>query len=228
MFRKRILLPLLRWRKTQRLSVLLLTVRSRGIIVWRYHVIKSIYNYLTMEPKKPKKWSKFIIWILIGIVLIFGVFFLAMEVIINFIPSSLNGLKQSTKNSDLEKLPCPVASQVELGSPYFFSGKNSSASEFTTNGSTIYVYARNYSNGTSLGTLFDPTVVYIGNNFDVLSFISYPDVSKYAIQTVTFNKDKYSNGIQLPKGRYWLFSGSGDILIDSCDVDGVSDPKRVR
>jgi hypothetical protein len=122
-------------------------------------------------------------------------------------------------------LPCNgnPASQVELGYPHI----GGSTAEFTTSGNEIYVIARRYEHGILLPSR-GGTGIYVG----VYTALPVHDSRRSTISNVyqeTTALEKDYGKLTLPAGRYWLWSSAGgDIVIYSCDPNGVSDPKPVK
>ncbi len=56
------------------------------------------------------------------------------------------------------------------------------------------------------------------------------DTQKNIVSNVSMEinfSEGYYGASTLPAGRYWLWSGLGDVVIYSCEEGGVSDPKPV-
>ena len=123
----------------------------------------------------------------------------------------------------LETLPCEPKSQVELGSPY----TGGETAEFSTSGSDLYLIARHFHHGGILDLKKYTTGVYVG----LLEKKPIWDTQRNIISNISMEinfSEGYYGTLTLPAGRYWLWSGSGDIVIYSCEEGGVSDPKPVR
>ena len=139
---------------------------------------------------------------------------------------ALNQLKQiitaPSTPLGLETLPCEPKSQVELGSPY----TGGETAEFSTSGSDLYLIARHFHHGGILDLKKYTTGVYVG----LLEKKPIWDTRRNIISNVSTEinfSEGYYGMLTLPAGRYWLWSGSGDIVIYSCEEGGVSDPKPV-
>lgn len=122
-------------------------------------------------------------------------------------------------------MPCQgnPASFVELGSPYL----TKPVAEFTTAGGEIYVIARRFEHGILLPEK-GGSGIYIGhlNQFPVWNKQTSEITNVYKKIII---KEKDYGALNLPAGRYWLWSSSGgDIVVYSCEEGGVSDPKPVR
>jgi len=139
---------------------------------------------------------------------------------------ALNRLKQITTTPlaplGLESLPCEPKSQVELGSPY----TGGETAEFSTNGGDLYFIARYFHHGGILDLKKYTTGVYVG----LLEKKPIWDTQRNIISNTSIEinfSEGYYGALTLPAGRYWLWSGAGDIVIYSCEEGGVSDPKPV-
>ncbi|HOI97924.1 MAG TPA: hypothetical protein PLA19_05500 [Candidatus Pacearchaeota archaeon] len=123
-------------------------------------------------------------------------------------------------------LPCNgvPASQAELGYPYIVNDKTA---EFTTSGGEIYVVARSYEHGILLPSR-GGTGIYVGISTELPVWDKQRSTISNVYQGVTALEKDYGT-LTLPAGRYWLWSSAGgDIVVYSCQPDGVSDPKPVR
>jgi hypothetical protein len=122
-------------------------------------------------------------------------------------------------------LPCngAPASQVELGYPHI----GNLTAEFTTSGGEIYVVARRYEHGILLPSR-RATGIYFGYASNPPSWNSPRNIVSNVYKKITVWEKDYGT-LTLPAGRYWLWSSAGgDIVVYSCEVNGVSDPKPVR
>ncbi|MGB2632041.1 MAG: hypothetical protein WBC48_03935, partial [Minisyncoccales bacterium] len=122
--------------------------------------------------------------------------------------------------------PCngAPASQVELGYPYIVNDKTA---EFTTSGGEIYVVARSYEHGILLPSR-RATGIYFGYASNPPSWNSPRNIVSNVYKKITVWEKDYGT-LTLPAGRYWLWSSAGgDIVVYSCEPDGVSDPKPVE
>ncbi|MFZ3074362.1 MAG: hypothetical protein WA093_04535, partial [Minisyncoccales bacterium] len=116
------------------------------------------------------------------------------------------------------------ASQVELGYPYIVNDKTA---EFTTSGGEIYVVARSYEHGILLPSR-GITGIYFGISANPPVWDSQRDTVSNLYKEITVYEKDYG-AVTLPAGHYWLWSGGGgDIVVYSCEVNGVSDPKPVE
>ena len=122
-------------------------------------------------------------------------------------------------------LPCDgnPASQVELGYPHI----GGLTAEFTTSGGEIYVVARRYEHGILLPNR-GGTGIYVGVSTELPVWDKQRSTISNVYQEVTALEKGYA-ALTLPAGRYWLWSSAGgDIVVYSCDPNGVSDPKPVK
>ena len=126
----------------------------------------------------------------------------------------------------LASLPCEPASSVELGSPSLMNHKTA---EFTTSGGTVYIKPRQFATGGGFYVPSKTTTIIVG-------LASTPPIYDERRSTITninkeirFNNSDYGQ-LDLDAGRYWLWvTGAGrDIVLYSCDPNGVSDPKPVK
>jgi len=125
----------------------------------------------------------------------------------------------------LETLPCEPKSQVELGSPYQMNGQ---VAEFTTNGEGLYITARRFPHSGFSGSSPGSTAIFMGDSSALPEYDSQRDITTNTVKTISLSETKYAE-FELPAGRYWLWSSAGgDIVVYSCDPNGVSDPKPVR
>lgn len=130
--------------------------------------------------------------------------------------------KLTINNIRLKKLPCQAASQAELGYP----SAGGPTAEFTTNGGELYFYAKYFPHGVlNLGK--QTNVVDIGLAETSPIWDDRNSITLNASQKIRFTENNYGKTNLLP-GRYWLWSGAGDVVVYSCDPNGVSDPKPVR
>jgi len=115
------------------------------------------------------------------------------------------------------------ASSVELGFP-IMGGR---FAEFNADGE-VFVTARKFEHGGLLEREQGSTVIHIGSIANPPSLDSQRGIVYNAIDNLSVREGDYGK-ITLPSGRYWLWSGIGsDILVVSCNSNGVSDPKPVR
>jgi hypothetical protein len=129
-------------------------------------------------------------------------------------------------NEGLQSLPCELASSVELGRPL----NGGEIAEFTLNDSDFYIYAHNFNHG---GFNDWPprssTTIYIGNSETPPNYDSQRAIVTNVVKESSIEENRYSEAIKLSSGRYWLWSSNAcDIVLYSCDPNGVSDPKPVK
>lgn len=169
--------------------------------------------------KKIKK----IIIIVFCIILVLGLVFAAAAV---FFLGQLGGAFQVKDNGGLAALPCAPLSQVELGSPYIST--NYPTAEFTTSGGKIYIASRRFDHTGLFASSKGSTAVYIGLTTNYPTWDSQHSTVSNSIKRMSVPENKYIE-FDVPAGRYWLWSSrGGDIVIYSCEENGVSDPKPVR
>jgi hypothetical protein len=130
--------------------------------------------------------------------------------------------KPGTMTSSSTTLPCDGApvSVAELGSPY----RTGPTAEFTTTGGVLFVTARRFEHG----GVFDPergvTAIYIGPAAKPPTWDQERNVVSNVSKTITVQEKEYSQ-LNLPPGRYWLWTSTGgDIQVSSCQSGGVTDP----
>jgi hypothetical protein len=71
-------------------------------------------------------------------------------------------------------------------------------------------------------------VFYVGVSTELPVWDKQRSTISNVYQEVTALEKGYA-ALTLPAGRYWLWSSAGgDIVVYSCDPNGVSDPKPVR
>jgi len=115
------------------------------------------------------------------------------------------------------------ASSVELGSPY----RTNPTAEFTTSGGTIYVTARRFDHGGLFGSFRGSTAINVGDVAMPPTYNERSGIISNTVEAISVTEGAYGE-LKLPAGRYWLWSSTGtDILLISCDPNGVSDPKPV-
>ena len=140
---------------------------------------------------------------------------------------ALNQLKQVVTTPltplGLETLPCEPKSQVELGSPY----TGGEIAEFSTDGGNLYFIARYFHHGGILDLKKYTTGIYVGSLEKKPIWDTQRNIISNVSAEINFTEGHYGV-LALPAGRYWLWSGAGDIVIYSCEEGGVSDPKPVR
>ena len=123
-------------------------------------------------------------------------------------------------------LPCDgnPASQVELGYPH----EGGPVAEFVTSGEPIYVIARRFEHSGIFGSFRGSTAINIGNVAILPSYDERRNTITNSFKNISI-KEKDFGEVDLPAGRYWLWSSAGgDIVVYSCDPNGVSDPKPVK
>jgi len=121
--------------------------------------------------------------------------------------------------------PCvghPVSS-IELGWPHV----GGAVAEFTTNGSEIYITARRFQHSGVLDPKKWIVDVYVGKINKLPTWDQQRDIITNATSKITFDEGFYGK-LKLEAGRYWLWTGGDDILVISCDPNGLSDPKPVK
>jgi len=149
---------------------------------------------------------KFVVKLLIVIFILFvGLVFL-----VNKWLEGQNGIKS---------LPCKAASAIELGSPVV----GGPTAEFTTSGGPIYVISRRFKHGGILTPNRYFETIHVG-------FANVPPIWRRQDGTVanevkkaSFYEGNYGK-LDLEPGRYWLWSGGGDVAIYSCEAGVISDP----
>ncbi len=126
----------------------------------------------------------------------------------------------------LSSLPCEPASQAELGSPSLMNRKTA---EFTTSGGAVYIKPRQFVVGGGFYVPSKTTTVIIGQASMPPTYDEQKSIITNISKEIRFNNNDYGQ-IDLNAGRYWLWvTGAGrDIVLYSCDPNGVSDPKPVR
>ena len=162
-----------------------------------------------------------ILSILVAIVLI-G-FFFADRIFVFFASKFIS----PSKPVPIEQLmPCggfPVET-IELGSPYL----TNPTAEFTTTGGFIYVVARRFEHAGIFGSLRGSTAIYTGLANNPPSWDSQKNIVSNIYQQISVLEKDYGR-LDLPAGRYWLWSSSGgDIVLYSCQEGILSDPKPVK
>jgi hypothetical protein len=137
-----------------------------------------------------------------------------------------SAITSPSHDSGLESLPCVPASQVELGYPYVDS--NSSTAKFTTAGGMLYIASRYFDHTGLFASGKGSTAIYIGLTNNAPIWDSKRSIVTNTLQSFSLPENKYIK-FSLPSGRYWLWSSrGGDIVIYSCEANGVSDPKPVK
>ena len=121
--------------------------------------------------------------------------------------------------------PClsSPASRAELGSPH----RGGRWSEFTTDGSDLYVTARHFEHG----GMFDPPT---GTTFMWFGPADQPPRANEqtgqvdgATRSISVREGTYGE-LRLPAGRYWVqASTGGDLLMIACTPGALTDPHRV-
>lgn len=127
------------------------------------------------------------------------------------------------KDLGLEIIPCNNATIIELGNPYV--GKE--VSEFTTNGGTFYVKSQKFDHAGIMTPEQYNETIYIGEINKLPIWDHQKGIVVNAAQKINFKEGNYGE-IRTSSGRYWLWSGGGDVILVSCDPNGVSDPKPVK
>lgn len=120
--------------------------------------------------------------------------------------------------------PCPDGTSVELGSPY----RPGPQAKFSTVGGEVWITARAFEHG----GIFDPetgrTGIYIGTSSEPLT--DHPQSGRVgnAVLKTSVVERSWSK-IHIPAGDYRLWSTSGgDVIVRSCEPEGVFDPVPVR
>ena len=125
----------------------------------------------------------------------------------------------------LASLPCEPASSVELGSPSLIAHRTS---EFTTLGGRVYIKPRKYDTEGGFYVPSKTTTIIVGLASTPPIFDDQRSIITNVDQRIEFNNKDYGY-LNLNSGRYWLTSANGyDIVLYSCDSNGVSDPKPVK
>ncbi len=120
--------------------------------------------------------------------------------------------------------PCPDGTTLNLDDPY----RTGPQALFSTGGDEVWVTARSFSHG----GIFDPevgrTAVYIGTEANPLTYDQQSgQVANVVVQTSV--EEGTWSAVELPKGRYRLWSTTGgDVWVRSCQPDGVTDPRPVH
>jgi len=128
----------------------------------------------------------------------------------------------------LSSLPCEPASQVELGSPSPYL-MNRKTAEFTTSGGAVYIKPRQFAVGGGYFVSSHTTTIFVGRAATPPVFDDRRGTIINVSKEIQFNNGNYGQ-LNLEPGQYWiLINGDGyDIVLYSCDPNGVSDPKPVR
>jgi len=164
-------------------------------------------------PKKKKNQTH---WMLISV----GVVFLIIVGIAGYLTYRFahDPIKVDWSSDTPDETPqCgAAATQLALGSPY--RGVNSPASYFTTDGSDIFISARHFEHGGFLDSETGVASIWIG---DAATPPTYDEQSGQVANTkvsVPVREGKHKR-IQLPKGRYWLWTSiGGDVVVASCGI----------
>ena len=123
-------------------------------------------------------------------------------------------------------MPCgghPVET-IELGSPYL----TNPTAEFTTVGGLIYFAARRFEYGGIFGSSRASTAIYTGLSDNPPSWDSQRNIVSNVYQQISVLEKDYGQ-LDLPAGRYWLWSSAGgDIVLYSCQAGVLSEPKPVK
>lgn len=149
--------------------------------------------------------------------------FFLVFLILFFKPAHLPNDKIEKNKKNIPSCIDAPAISIELGYPHV--GGN--VAEFTTNGSDLYVTARKFEHGGVMDPQKWLVDVYVGQINKLPIWDQQRDIVSNTTSKITFEEGEYGK-FHLNVGRYWLWSGGNDILIISCDPNGVSDPKPVK
>lgn len=123
--------------------------------------------------------------------------------------------------------PCldSPASSADLGSPQRLSGRTA---RFSTDGSTVYVTARQFEKGGP----FDPerglTAVWVGPGEQEPRYDEQSGEVLGATTSIMVPEGEYGE-LELDPGRYWLWTSTGgDVRALSCEPAGITDPAPAR
>lgn len=170
--------------------------------------MKRILNFF-------KKYWIFIIIILV--LVIYGYFFI--KIFLYPKPSRVDMKEYTPVNYKI--LPCDEskASKVNLDYPY----PEKPPAEFTTKGGDIYIKQRNFPHG----GFFNPKVgigsVYVGLISNPPIWDKINDNISGVFSKAVFEESNYGK-LNIPPGRYWLWSRGNGIELISCTPNGLSDP----
>lgn len=119
--------------------------------------------------------------------------------------------------------PCPDGATLDLEDPY----RPGPQALFSAAGGEVWVTARSFSHG----GIFDPEVglaaIYIGTEAEPL--IHHQQSSRVDNVVVKTRVEEGTwTSVELPEGRYRLWSSTGDVWVRSCQPDGVTDPQPVK
>ncbi len=113
-------------------------------------------------------------------------------------------------------------SRVELGTPFL----GSETAEFTAAGGRVYVTIRRFEHGGAFDPRTGSAKVYLGPAGRAGTFDRQTGAVTGSLADVHVEEGSYVS-VELAAGRYWLWiSGGADVLVVSCDRDGVTDGRR--
>ncbi len=121
-------------------------------------------------------------------------------------------------------VPCGEGlGRVELGSPYL----GGPTGNFTTDGSPFYVSARRFEHGGPFDPAKGSTAVYLGPADHPPTWDQQRNVVSDTAAEIHVDENDFTR-VDLPGGRYWLWSSNGgDLVVVTCTAGGVTDPKPV-
>lgn len=123
--------------------------------------------------------------------------------------------------------PCQQGSgtALELGDPLRASDRYAT---FTTDGSGVWVTARVFQHGGVLDSDVGRGGVYVGLASSPPTYDQQTGRVGNLVAESTITEGSWTL-MDLPQGDYWLWSTSGsDVVIESCQSGGVSNPGPVR
>lgn len=109
-------------------------------------------------------------------------------------------------------------SQVELGSP----SRGTEGAEFETTGAPMFVTARRFEHGGPFDPAVGRTAIWVGPSSHPPTLNEHTgEVGGTTLQT-TVTEGTYSR-LDLPAGRYWLWSSTGgDIVLIGCSSNALT------
>jgi len=137
--------------------------------------------------------------------------------------SSQNIGNPINKEVGLRTISCDVAVTIGLGNPYV--GKD--VAEFTSAGGILYVKSQKFDHTGILTPKRYVEAIYIGPIDKLPNWDTQRGVVTNATLKINFDEGNYGE-FKVNAGRYWLWSGGGDVIVSSCDPNGASDPKAVK
>lgn len=120
--------------------------------------------------------------------------------------------------------PCPDGTTLELGIPSLIGDR---FAKFTTAGGRVWVTVRSFSHG----GIFDPELgratIQVGHASQPPTYNERSGRTTNVLVETRVVEDTWS-AVDLDPGRYWLWpSGGTNVVVRSCQPDGVSDPAPV-